>query len=171
MAKFTTLRVLLALVAESDWELHSMDVKTAFLNSELEEEIFMELPEGTHENTEPGYACQLVNAVYGLCQSLRAWYQKVHGFFSDHNFLQSTQDYSLYSNYRRRIIALIYVDDLILTAANIEDIGSIKEALTRSFEMTDLGELATFLGLEIERNRSQRLLSLGQSRYIDRILQ
>jgi len=170
VAIFTTLRVLLALVAESDWELHSMDVKTAFLNGELEEEIYMELPEGLPEPTDPGHVCKLVKAIYGLRQSPRAWYQKVHTFFSDHDFLRSTQDYSLYINYGRRILALVYVHDLVLAAANMQDIGWIKQALTRSFEMKDLGELETFLGLEIARNRSQRLLTLRQSRDIYRIL-
>jgi len=90
VGKFTTLRVLLALVAENDWELHSMDVKTAFLNGELEEEIFMECPEGLHDITEPGYACRLVKAIYGLRQSPRAWYQKIHTFFTNHEFHRST---------------------------------------------------------------------------------
>ena len=77
VAKPTTLRVLLALVAENDWELHGMDVKTAFLNSELEEEIFMEFPERVQETAKPGYAYRLVKAIYGLRQSPRAWYQKL----------------------------------------------------------------------------------------------
>jgi len=84
VAKFTTLRLLLALVAENDWELHTMNVKTAFLNGELQEEIFMEIPEGLPEETKPGYACRLVKAIYGLRQSPRAWYQKIHTFFVDH---------------------------------------------------------------------------------------
>ena len=72
MAKFTNLRVPLALIAENDWKLHSMDVKTVFLNGELEEEIFMECPERVQEMEEPGYACRLVKAIYGLRQSPRA---------------------------------------------------------------------------------------------------
>jgi len=152
VAKFTTLRVLLALVAENDWELHSMDVKTAFLNGELEEEIFMECPEGIPAIQEPGYACRLVKAIYGLRQSPRAWYQRLHTFFTKHEFHRSTQDYSLYINYDKRILVLVYVDDLVLAAAEIEEIGWVKTCLTREFEMTDLGELQTFLGLEIKRD-------------------
>lgn len=171
VAKFTTLRVILALVAENDWELHSMDVKTAFLNGELEEEIFMEYPEGVEEKPEPGYACRLLKAIYGLRQSPRAWYQKINTFFTNHDFHRSTQDYSLYINYEKRILVLVYVDDLVLAAAEVEDIGWIKACLSREFEMTDLGELQTFLGLEIQRDRSRRLLTLGQRKYIDRILE
>jgi len=72
VAKFTTLRVLLALAPENDWELHSMDVKTAFLNGVLEEEIYMESPEGIVEKVQQVQACRLVKAIYGLQQSPRA---------------------------------------------------------------------------------------------------
>ena len=95
VAKFTTLRVLLALVAENDWELHSMDVKTAFLNGELEEEIYMERPEGVMEEGKENTVCRLVKAIYGLRQSLRTCYQKINNFFILNEFIRSTQDYSL----------------------------------------------------------------------------
>ena len=130
VAKFITLRVLLALVAENDWELHSIDVKTAFLNGELEEEIFMECPEGVQELREPGHACRFVKAIYGLRQSPRAWYQKLNTFFHNHDFHRSSQDYSLYINYDKRILVLVYVDDLVFAAAEMEDIGWMKGCLT-----------------------------------------
>jgi len=170
VAKFTTLHLLLALIAENDWELHSVDVKTAFLNGELQEEIYMEVPEGVRENTEPGFACLLFKAIYGLRQSPRAWYQKIHTFFIGHQFLRSTQDYGLYINYERKVIVLVYGDDLVLGAAHLEDIPWIKGALSKAFEMTDLDQLKVFLGLEITRDRSQRQLTIHQQRYIDRIL-
>jgi len=170
VAKFTTLRVLLALVAENNWELHSMDVKTAFLNGELEEAIYMECPEGIIEPTDHGMACRLVKAIYGLRQSPRAWYHKIHSFFLAHEFIRSTQDYSLYINYERKLLVLVYIDDLVLAAAKVADITWIKASLTNAFEMSDLGELTSFLGLEITRERSHRLLTLNQAKYIDKIL-
>ena len=147
-----------------------MDVKTAFLNGELEEEIYMEFPEGVIAKHPPGHACKFIKAIYGLRQSPRAWYQKIHTFFVTHEFHRSSQDYSLYINYRRKLVVLVYVDDLVLGAANIDDIIWIKSALSAAFEMTDLGELKMFLGLEIERNRTTRELTIHQRRYIDRIL-
>jgi len=170
VAKFTTLRLLLALVAENDWELHSMDVKTAFLNGVLEEEVYMECPEGVFTETTAGTVCRLIKAIYGLKQSPRAWYRKIHTFFIEHDFIRSTQDYSLYINYDRKVLVLVYVDDLVLAAANVKDISWIKASLTKAFEMTDLGELTTFLGLQVSRDRSKRLLSLYQEKYIDKIL-
>ena len=170
VAKFTTLCLLLALIAENDWELHSMDVKTAFLNGELEEEIYMEFPEGVVEEQKSGHACRLIKAIYGLRQSPRAWYQKIHTFFVNPEFLRSTQDYRLYINYQRKLIVLVYVDDLILRAADMQDIIWLKSELLNTFEMTDLGELKVFLGLEIIRNRTSRELTIHQRRYIDCIL-
>jgi len=170
VAKFTTLRVLLALVAENDWELHTMDVKTAFLNGVLEKEIYIECPEGLEEKIPRAMVCRLVKAIYGRRQSPGTWYQKIHEFFLAHRFIRSTHDYSLYVHYERRILVLVYVDDLVLAAAEVEQIEWIKAVLTNTFEMSDLGELTTYLGLDISRNRSQRLLTLDQTKYIDKIL-
>jgi len=147
-----------------------MDVKTAFLNGEREEEIFMEFPEGVIARRPPGHACRLIKAIYGLRQSRRTWYQKIHTFFVNHEFLRSSQDYSLYINYRRKLIVLVYVDHLVLGAAKMKDIIWMKSALSKAFEMTDLGELKMFLGLEIVRNGTLRELTIHQRRYIDRIL-
>jgi len=147
-----------------------MDVKTAFLNGKLEEEVFMECPEGLDEVPGLGYACRLIKAINGLRQSPRVWYHKIHAFFTQHDFNPSTQDYSLYINYDQMILALVYVDDLVLAAANSKEIGWIRGELAEAFEITDLGELTAFLGLEIGRVHSQRLIALRQCEYIERIL-
>jgi len=163
VTKFTTLRVLLALVPENDWELHSMDVKTAFLNGVLEEEVYMQCPEGIDEIPK-GMVCRLVKAIYGLRQSPRTWYQRIHEFFLANGFMRCTPDYSLYVNYERRILVLVYVADLVLAAAEVEEIVWIKATLADAFEMSDSGELTTYLGLEISRERSRWLLTLHQTK-------
>jgi len=168
VGKFTTLRVLLALIDENDWELHSMDVKTAFLNGILEEEIYMEGPEGVIEGSRGSKVCRLITEIYGLRQSPRAWYQKVYSFLIQHQFIRSTQDYSLYINYGRKLLLLVYVDDLVLAAAGMQDINWIKNSLTKAFEMTDLAELRMFLGLEVSRQGGHRLLTLHQTKYINK---
>ena len=177
VAKFTTIRTLLALGCASNWEIRGMDVKTAFLNSELEEAVYMEVPEGVTIPTKqatPEYqqpmACRLLKSIYGLKQSPRAWYGRIDHFFRSNNFIRSEADHSLFVNYERQVILLLYVDDLVLAAPNNYQIDWIRLKLHQEFEKTDLGELRTFLGLEIERNRIRRTLHLCQSKYIRKIL-
>jgi len=123
VAKFTTIRVLLALSCESNWEVHGMDVKTAFLNSALQETVYMQIPEGVSiptKEVKPQYqqpmACRLPKSIYGLKQSPRAWYGRIDMFFRSHDFIRSDADHSLFINYDRKVILLLYVDDLLLAA-------------------------------------------------------
>jgi len=177
VAKFTTIRILLPLSCENDWEVESMDVKTAFLNGTLEERIYMEVPEGIailvkkNANTyQPPMACQLIKAIYGLKQSPRAWYGRIPTFLQAHHLTRSDYDPSLFINYKKQVIPLLYVDDLLLAAPTKELIGWIRNKLHNEFELTDLGPLRNLLGLEIERNRGERTLHLSQSQYVQKIL-
>jgi len=88
VAKFTTIRLLLALSCENDWEIEGMDVKTAFLNSELEERVYMEIPEGVsvpansdQSSYRPPMTCRWLKSIYGLKQSPGAWYCRINSFF------------------------------------------------------------------------------------------
>ena len=178
VAKFTTIRLLLALCCESDWELYGMDVKTAFLNSELEETVYMEIPEGVSIPAAPVFStyqqptvCRLLKSIYGLKQSPRAWYGRIHTFFQSNNFVRSNSDHSLFINTERQVILLLYVDDLVLAAPTYDQINWIRYKLHIEFEMTDLGKLKSFLGLEIHRNREKRTLHLSQRQYTQKILQ
>ena len=175
VAKFNSLRSLLALVCENDWELAGMDVKTAFLHSELEETVYMEIPEGLHTEIQtqgPGarIVCRLVKSIYGLKQSPRAWYGKINSFFLQHGFQRSEQDHSVYIHKFFKLILLLYVDDLVITSLSPEDVTWIQILLQEEFEMTDLGSLTSFLGMEIKRNQQTRLLHLTQQRYLNAIL-
>ena len=173
VAKFTTLRILLALVNENDWELDGMDVKTAFLHSELTETIYMEVPEGIreNENNSPQLVCRLIKTICGLKQLPRAWYGKIHHqFIIANGFICSEGDHSLYIHKTRALIILLYVDDMVLAASSRESINWVKAALGKHFDMTDLGELKMFIEVEILRNHSQRTLKVGQGPYIERIL-
>ena len=173
VAKFTTLRILLSLVSENDWELEGMDVKTAFLHSELAETIFMKIPEGIQPKGGGNLsrmACRLIKTIYGLKQSPRAWYGKIHSFFIENGFIRSEEDHSFYVHESRSLIILLYVDDMVLAASSHESILWAKAALRKNFQMTDLGELTTFIGVEIFRNRAQRTLKASQGSYIGRIL-
>ena len=180
VAKFNSLRTLLALVCENDWELEGMDVKTAFLHSALEETVFMEIPEGLHteiassnQRGEERIVCRLTKSIYGLKQSPRTWYGKINKFFIDHGFQRSEHDHNVYIHSIFKLILLLYVDDLVITAPNSEDVSWIQTILHEEFEMTELGPLTSFLGLELEiqRNRKTRMLHLSQSKYIGTILE
>lgn len=172
VANFTTLRNLKSLVNENDWELDGMDVKTAFLHMELAKTIYMEIPEGikTEEGGTPRLACWLIKTIYGLKQSLKAWYGKIHTFFIQNGFVRSEEDHSLYIHETRGLIILVYVDDMLLATSSRESIVWAKTILHDHFDMTDPGEPTTFIGVEISRNRSQRTLKVSQEAYIGRIL-
>ena len=178
VAKFTTLRSLLALAAENDWDIDGMDVKSAFLHGDLEEVIYMEIPEGLEVSQRaqggsehsPIRACRLIKTIYGLKQAPRAWYGKINSFFSESGFVRSMEDHSLYVHESRRLIILLYVDDLVLAAFLSDDITWIKELLSKQFEMTDLGQLTSFIGIQVVRERAQRTLKISQGSYISRVL-
>ena len=175
VAKFNSLRSLLALVCENNWELEGMDVKTAFLNSELEERVYMDIPEGLEidtpaEVTNQQIACRLIKSIYGLKQSPRAWYGKINTFFHNHGFHRSERDHNVYIHSFFKLILFLYVDDLVITAPRLEDGDWIRGLLHEECAMTDLGPLTGFLGMEICRNRVLQNLHLSQQRYIDNIL-
>ena len=159
VAKFSSLCTLLALFSENDWELEGMDVKTTFLHSELEETVYMDIPEGLHTDIDlpkdgSRIVCRLIKSIYGLKQSPRAWYGKINHFFLEHGFQRSEQDHSVYIHSFFKLILLLYVDDLVITSPSVTDVTWIQNLLPEEFEMTDLGPLTGFLGMEITRNRN-----------------
>jgi len=171
VAKFMTIRILLALSCENNWQLEGMDVKTVFLNGALEEQIYRKVPEGiaipVTKNTniyQPPMACQLIKAIYGLKQSPRAWYGRIHTFFQVQEFTRHDHDYGLFIHYEKQVILLLYVDDLVVAAPTRELIDWIREKLHEEFEMTDLGPMRNFVGLEITRKpRRKECSPFGES--------
>ena len=156
------------------YKIIGMDVKTAFLNSELKETVYMELPEGIvipkGKRDSQTIACRLLKSIYGLKQSLRSSYGKINSFFSEQGFSGNEQDPSMFIHRNRQIILILYVDDLVLAAPTKDKISWIRNTLHQKFEMTDLGNLTIFLGLEIRRNRQARTLHLSQTTYLQKIL-
>jgi hypothetical protein len=166
-----SIRCILALAAIEDMEIHQMAVKTAFLNGDLEEEIYMEQPEGfTHEGEH--LVCKLHKSLYGLKQSPKAWNQKLDAFLKGIKFTRSDADFSVYVAQVEdvKFFFVVYVDDLILVCNNKDKLLQVKEELSRKFEMKDLDDLHFFLGMEVERDRAQRLLYINQIGYLKEIL-
>jgi hypothetical protein len=132
------------------WKLHQMDVKTTFLNSEIEEEVYIERREGFVIHDEKTHVCRLKKALYGLKQAPRAWYEKMDGFLMSLRFNKSATDPNLYYHIvgNECLILVLYVDDLFITGSE-RRIVECERALTSEFKMKDLGMMHYFLGLEI----------------------
>ncbi|GKB09295.1 putative RNA-directed DNA polymerase [Tanacetum coccineum] len=147
VAKIKSIRIMLAIAAFHDYEIWQMDVKTAFLNGKLTEDVFMAQPEGFENAKYPKRVCKLQKAIYGLKQASRSWNLCFH------------EKSSWY-----------YVDDILLIGNDIPTLQSVKEWLGKCFAMKDLGDAAYVLGIKIYRDRTRRLIGLSQDTYLDKNL-
>jgi hypothetical protein len=140
-----------------------MDVKTTFLNGIIEEEVYIEQPEGFEAFDRESHVCRLKRALYGLKQAPRAWYTRIDRYFTGLSFTKSEADANLYQIVveGKLLIIVLYVDDLILTSDE-QFINSCKEDLAKEFEMKDLGLLHYFLGLEIWQRDGELFVSQGK---------
>ena len=147
--------------------IHQMDVVTAFLNGYLEEEVYMQQPEGFIKPGEEHLVCKLKKSLYGLKQSPRCWNKVFHEYLISLGFIQSQADSCVYI--RGKHIIAVYVDGLILLTNTEEDMNNIKESLTKKFKMKDMGELHYCLGISMEYERG-KWLKIHQTQYILNIL-
>ena len=175
VARFESVRYLVAHAALEDWEMEAMDVKTAFLNGDLEEEIFMEQPEGWVVSGKEDYVCLLKKAIYGLKQASRQWNVKIHASLLDLGFVRTYSDAGIYVYRQQRgisvTIVILYVDDILLLGDNKGHIKTVKRTLGRQYKMTDLGAVSRFLGLNIKRDRASRRITIDQEDYIRAVLE
>ncbi len=173
VVSLTTIRTIFALASYHDLELEQMDVVTAFLNGDLDEDIYMAIPDGFKNKYNSSKVCKLQKSLYGLKQSPRQWYAKMHSYLvNELGFISSKNDPCLYVNHQSTSLLLIglYVDDLLIAGSNKAKISLIKKELTSRFEMKDLGQAKVMLGIEICRDRMNRQLFISQSEYTFSIL-
>ena len=172
VAKYTSIRSLLAISNQLDLEVHQMDVSTAFLNGELQEEIYMTQPQGYAKDGEEELVCKLNKSIYGLKQSSRCWNNTIDQFLKSSGYSQSNSDPCLYVKREGDDIMLIavYVDDLIPASNNTQMLSREKAALKDRFKMKDLGVIRYCLGIEVERDRSKKYMKLHQSKYLLNLL-
>jgi hypothetical protein len=165
VSKHTTLRVLLAIVAQQDLELHQLDVKTAFLNGELEEEIYMQQPQG-YEQGGPNIVCRLLRTLYGLRQAPRAWHQCLKKVLENLEFVASSTDAALFQSTMdgETVWLLVWVDDILVAAQGEERVAKVKVHLTAKFDVRDLGPATYFLGMELSHDREAPSLKLTQKK-------
>eukprot|EP00253_Pinus_taeda_P019494 PITA_19494 len=162
VANLSTIRIMIALTTKYNWKMHQLDVKSAFLNGELKEEVYLVQLEGFVKQGQEHLVCRLKKDLYGLKQAPRSWHVKIDSFFYEKGFMRSKNDPNLYiKKDEDKNVALIsvYVDDLIITGNACKLIEEIKNQLSHVFEMKDLGELHYFLGLEVWREPGKTLIT------------
>ncbi|CAI7730992.1 unnamed protein product [Closterium sp. NIES-54] len=172
--KMTTLRVLLHVAAQRDYELHSLDFSTAFLQGSLHEEIWLRCPPGSTGSFPPGTQWSLRRPVYGLRQAPREWHDTLRTTLAALGFAPSTADPSLFLRTDTSLppfYILVYVDDLVFATADTAGIAHVKSELQKRHTCTDLGELRSYLGLQITRDRARRTITLTQSQMVQQVLQ
>ena len=125
----STVRAVIAMVASKRWDLHQMDVKNAFLNGKLQEEVYMEQPQGYVHPEFPCYVCKLKKVSYGLKQAPKAWTDRISRFLQSIGFVISNADYSMYVKKTNAglVVIVIYVDDLIITGDDKVQIANVKK--------------------------------------------
>ncbi|CAI7863176.1 unnamed protein product [Closterium sp. NIES-53] len=172
--KMTTLRVLLHVAAQRDYELHSLDFSTAFLQGSLHEEIWLHHPPGFTESFLAGTQWSLWRLVYGLRQAPREWHDTLRTTLAALGFAPSTADPSLFLRTDTSLppfYILVYVDDLVFATADTEALTLMKLELQKRHTCTDLDELRSYLGLQITRDRARHIITLTQSHMVHQVLQ
>jgi len=171
VARMESVRVLLALAAQEGWRVHHMDVKSAFLNGDLKEEVYVRQPPGFAVPGEEGKVYHLRKALYGLRQAPRAWNAMLDATLKEMGFQQSAHEAAMYrrGGWRSVLLVGVYVDDLVIAGADAEEVEEFKAAMKQRFNMSDLGLLSFYLGIEVRQSASG--ISLSQAHYAKRILE
>ncbi|KAJ9559933.1 hypothetical protein OSB04_005093 [Centaurea solstitialis] len=170
VARIETIRFLIALAVTNGWELHHLDVKTTFLHGELKETVYVSQPEGYIKKGNEHKVYRLTKALYGLRQAPRAWNTKLDGILKSMKFQKCMKEPSVYRKNEgtNLLILAIYVDDLFVTGTNLNMIKRFKSEMSMNFEMSDLGRLTYYLGIEVKQEESG--ITINQEAYARRIL-
>ena len=152
VAQMETMRLIIALVAQGQWKINQMDVKFAFLNGPLDEEVYVKQLSGFIQSGKEEKVYKLTKALYGLQHAPRAWNKRIDSFVHAIGFKKCASDHGLYvktNDYGDWLILCLYVDDEIFTGSNLKMIGDFKHIMMKEFDMTDLGLMSYFLGIEV----------------------
>lgn len=172
VAMVKSIRILLAIAAFYDYEIWQMDVKTAFLNGNLLEDVYMTQPEGFVTPKDAGKVCKLQRSIYGLKQASRSWNLRFDEAVKEFGFIKNEDEPCVYKKVSGShiVFLVLYVDDILIIGNDIPSLQAVKTWLGKCFSMKDLGDAAYILGIRIYRDRSRKMLGLSQSTYIDKVL-
>ncbi|KAL0540394.1 hypothetical protein IC582_024631 [Cucumis melo] len=165
VAKLNTVRVLLSIAMNKDWPLYERDVKNAFLNGDLVEEVYMSLPLG-FETLFGQKVCKLQKSLYGLKQSPRTWFDRFTTFVKSQWYSQGHSDHTLFTKVSKTgkiAILIVYVDDIVLTGDDQTKISKLKQRMGVEFEIKDLANLKYFLGMKVAKSKEG--ISVSQRKY------
>ena len=148
-----------------------MDVKTAFLNGDLYENIYMAQPKGFVVEGKERMGCRLKKSIYGLKQTSRQWYLKFDETIRKFGFKENDEDNCIYANFKsgKFIFLILYVDDILLASSDVGLLLETKKFLSSNFDMKDLGEASFVLEIEIHRDRRKGVLELSQKDYLEKV--
>ncbi|CAL2268253.1 unnamed protein product [Prunus armeniaca] len=168
VVRMETIRTVLALVAQLKTKVYQLEVKYAFLNGELEEEVYVEQPQGYVEKGREDKFYRLRKALYGLKQAPRAWNNKIDHYFQQNGFTRSFSEPSLYlkkEDTHDFLILCLFVDDLIYTSTNPRMAEVFKKNMMKEYEMTNLGTMRYFLGIQVQQ--SDEGIFISQEKYAE----
>jgi hypothetical protein len=171
VGRLTTIYVPLSLAASHGLIVHQMDVKTSFLNGELDEEIYMEQPTGFVANGQEGMVCKLLKSLYGLKQAPKKWHEKFDRTLTSVGFIVNEADKCVYYRYGEGegVILCLYVDDILILGMSLDVIKETKDFLSNNFEMKDLGEADVILNIKLLREGNGGV-TIVQSHYVEKVL-
>lgn len=169
--KPSTIKIVLTLALSKGWILHQIDINNAFLNGDLEEEVFMTQPPG-FVHGDGSLVCRLNKALYGLKQAPRAWFAKLQQTLLKFGFQSAKSDVSLFihTHTKHTILVLVYVDDIIIASDSFHVVQNLIASLNAVFPLKDLGPLNYFLGIQVKRATSGSI-HLSQTKYIQDLLE
>ncbi|GKA47484.1 retrovirus-related pol polyprotein from transposon TNT 1-94 [Tanacetum coccineum] len=170
VAILETIIIFLANVASKNITVYQMDVKTAFLNGELKEEVYVSQPEGFVDPDRPHYVYHLKKALYGLKQAPRAWYDTMSKFLLSQGFSKGVVDLTLFirKTGKHTLHVQIYVDDIIFSSTDPRDCDRFPNEMSSKFQMSMMGQISFFLGLQISQNPKD--IFINQSKYAKEII-
>jgi hypothetical protein len=167
-----SLRIIMELVTHYDLELHYMNVKTAFLNGDLLESVYMAQPKGFAMKGKEYMGCHLRKSIKGLKQASRQWYLKFYETIRSFGFKENKEDNCIYTKFRSEkfIFLILYVDDILLASSDVSLLLETKWFLSSNFDMKDHGEASFILRIEIHQDRIKWVFGLSQKAYIEKVL-